>query len=68
MSGSMELPTSSETVGRVAVYLADVKVRVVRECLYSRSGELKKILQVLVMARLDVAVWWWCSSLSLHTP
>lgn len=68
MSGSMKLPTSSETVGEAVVdmtQLANCRVGVDVEGIV---GESKQMLQVLVMARLSVAVWrwWWCSS--LHTP
>ena len=67
MSGSMELPTSSETVGGAAVYMTELANCRVGVDVESIGGGSKQMLQVLVMARLSVAVWrWWCSS--LHTP
>ena len=59
MSGSMELPTSSETVGWVAVYLADMKSRVACVCFEDIEGVLQEMWRVSVMARLGVSVWWW---------
>ena len=63
----MESPTSSETVGRLAVYLADMMDIVVCVVFRGRGGKLEDMSQALVMAGLGGAVWlWWCSS--LHTP
>ena len=67
MSGSMELPTSTETVGEAVVYITELTNCRVGVDVEGIGGESKQMLQVLVMARLSVAVWrWWCSS--LHTP
>lgn len=67
MSGSMRLPTSSETVGGVAVYVTELVNGGVGVGVEGVCGGLEQMLRVDVMARLDVAVWWWWCS-SLHTP
>jgi hypothetical protein len=59
VSGFMELPTLSKTVGRAALCCAGMTNRVV--CMYFEGCDagLVKVLRFMVMAGLGVAVWWW---------
>lgn len=67
MSGSMRLPTSSETVGGVVVCITELVGCRVGVDVEGICGGLQQMLRVDVMARLNVGVWWWWCS-SLHTP